>query len=325
MRNILLVIKNNLQRLIKDKLLLCMMIIVLPIIVYLGIFFSQMDGIKGKLAIVGANLEQESMMKELIKDNSNVNLVFLEEKPTNTDLIKGIYLAEINLSKGEPEVISYGREELKLYLEGALKGEVYTGKVENPVVEAKIIGFLIMFLFFGSLMVIDNFLTDRENGVYVRVLNGKLSYFQYMIGQVLYSIATLTLPTLILSLMVLKILAVELSMSIGLLSLLIVLVGLLSSSFSVLISTICKSKVSVIMGGSAITMITCLLGGCLVNIVDSNKIMGFIRNLIPQKRLIDLANGFNNEDLIFIVATIILFITFSLIVGKKQYENGEFI
>ena len=325
MRNILLVIKNNLQRLIKEKTLLCIMIIVLPIVVYLGVFFSQMDGIKGKLAIVGADLEQESMMKELIKDNSKVKLVFLDEKPTNTDLIKGIYLAEINLSKGEPEVISYGREELKLYLEGALKGEVYEGNVENPAVEGKIIGFLIMFLFFGSLMVIDSFLTDRENGVYVRVLNGKLSYFQYMIGQVLYSITVLTLPTLILTLMVLKILAVKLSMSIGLFSLLIVLVGLLSSSFSILISTICKNKVSVMMGGSAITMITCLLGGSLVNIVDSNKIMGFIRNLIPQKRLIDLATGFNNEDLIFITVTIILFITFSLVVGKKQYENGEFI
>ena len=325
MRNILLVVKNNLQRIIKEKIMLFMVIIILPIVVYFGVYFGQINDIKGKLAIVGANVQQEIMMKESMKDNSNINPVFLDKEPSTTDLIKGIYLAQIDFRRGDPKVISYGNEDIKLSLEASLKGEVYEGSEEIQTVEGKIIGFLIMFLFFGSLMVMDNFLTDREKGVYVRVLHGKLSYFQYMIGQILYSMLTLILPTVILTLFVIKILAVELSISYGLMSLLIVLVGILSSSFAILISTICKNKVAVTMGGSAIAMITCLLGGCIVNIVDSNKVMEFLRGFLPQKRLIDLANSFNNEDLTFLLIVIVLFIGVSVFIGKKQYENGEFI
>lgn len=325
MRNILLVIKNNLQRLFKEKSMIAIMVVILIGIIYFGVYFSQVDGIKGKLAIVGADAQQESMMKELEKDNSNVKMVFLDESPTKTELIKGIYLAEINLEKGEPEVISYGREEIKLSLEATLRGEVYEGSTEVSTVEGKVVGFLIMFLFFGSLMVMDNFLTDRDNGVYVRVLHGNLSYFQYMIGQLIYSILILTLPSLIVSLIALKVLEVELTVSIGVMSLLVILVGLLSSSFALLISNICNDKVSVTMGGSAVTMITCLLAGCLVNIKDSNEIMGFLRGLLPQKRLIDLANNFNNGDLIFLVGIMLVLIGTSVFLGKRQYDNGVFI
>lgn len=325
MRNILLVVKNNLQRIIKEKIILFIVIIILPIVVYFGVYFGQIDDIKGKLAIVGADLQQETMMKESMEENSNINPVFLDKEPSTTDLIKGVYLAEIDFRSGEPKVISYGNKDIKLSLEASLRGEVYEGSEESQTVEGKIIGFLIMFLFFGSLMVMDNFLTDRENGVYVRVLHGKLSYFQYMIGQILYSMLTLTLSTVILTLLVLNVLTVKLSVSYGLMSLLIVLVGILSSSFAILISTLCKNKVAVTMGGSAIAMITCLLGGCIVNIVDSNNVMEFLRGLLPQKRLIDLANNFNNNDLAFLLVIIVLFIGFSIFLGKKQYENGEFI
>lgn len=55
--------------------------------------------------------------------------------------------------------------------------------------------------------------------------------------------------------------------------------------FSMLVCTIFKDKASASMSGSAICMITCLLGGCLINIVDNNKIIGTIRDLIPHKRL----------------------------------------
>ncbi|MEG0295295.1 MAG: ABC transporter permease [Clostridium sp.] len=325
MRNILLVIKNNLYRLSRETMILIMIFVVMPVIVYLGVYFNEMDGIKGKIAVVGATIQQEEVITKSMGENDNITLKFMDESPTNTDLIKGIYLAEINLEETQPKVISFGKEEIKKSLEAGLKGETYEAPADTATVEGKIIGFLTMFLFFGSMMIMDFFLTDRENKVYSRVLLGTLSYYEYIIGQLIYSVIALTTPTIIISMVVIKVLAVELSISLGLFAMLILLMGVLATSFAILVSTLLKDKVAASMGGSAITMITCLLGGCLVNIVDTNKIMSFIRGFIPQKRLIDLANNFNNEDLAVLLVMIIAFILISIIVGKRQYENGDFV
>lgn len=326
MRNILLVMKNNLYRFTKDKAMLTMVILVMPIVICLGVYFNTTDNIKGQIAVVGATVEEQTIIKDSIGDNKNIKVEFLKEHPSKTELIKGIYLAEIDFKGDKPTVISYGKEDVRKSLEAGLNGEVYVAENNDNTVQGKVIGFLIMFLFMGAIsMVMDFFLTDRENGTYTRVLSGNISYFQYIAGQILYSLIALSVPTIILTVSILKILNVDLTISYYLLIFLLLLVAMLSSSVGLLISTIFKDKTSASMGGSIIVMLTCLLGGCLINFNDTNKVIGFIRDIIPQKRLIDLANNFNNSDLLFVVGTILLFIFISVILGKRQYENGIFV
>ena len=326
MRNILLVMKNNLYRFTKEKVMMTMVVGVMPIIICLGVYFNGMDSIKGKIAVVGARIEEKEMIEGSMMDNEKVKVEFLEESPSKTELIKGVYLAEINFQGNEPSVISYGKDDIKKTLEANLKGEVYVGDDNNATVQGKIIGFLIMFLFFGATtMVMDFFLVDRENGTYTRVLSGKISYFQYITGQMLYSTVILTIPSTMWSVFILKVLNVNLEISYSLFTFLLLLVGVLSSSFGMFISTIFKDRASASMGGSIVVMITCLLGGCLINIADSNKVIGFIRNILTQKRLIDLSNNFNNTDLIFVIFYILVFGLISVILGERQYKNGDFL
>lgn len=325
MRNILLVIKNNLLRLSKEKLVLCMLFIILPVVVILGIHFSNIN-IKGNIAVVRASSTQEKNINDLVSNgDENIVFEFLDEIPTKTELINGVYVAAIDFTKNDAEVIAYGKSDIKNQLEANLKGQVYENVNDDSTTEGKIIGFLIMFLFFSSIMILDFFLTDRENGVYSRVLTGSLSCFQYILGQILYLILILTIPTMIVSYIVLKISNVSLNTSITNFMLLLLLVGLLSASFAIFIATIFDSKASVQIKGSMITMITCLLGGCLINIPDSNSIIAFIRECIPQKRLIDLANNINSNDMKFLLIVIFVFISISVIITKKQYENGKYI
>lgn len=323
--NILLVLKNNLYRLCKEKVIIVMILVIMPAVIYFGVYFSQSDNIKGKIAITGASIQEKNELTKFLGDNKKITLEFLEEEPSKTELIKGIYLAEIHFTNDKSEVISYGRQDVKKELEFAIKGEVYKENKDETTVQGKIIGFLVMFLLLGSVMIMNFFLTDRENRVYVRVLSGNVSYYEYIIGQLLYAISVFTVPSIILSLIILKVLSVKLSIGIGLYSLLILLLGLLSSSFSVLLCTISKDKASATIGGSMITLITSLLAGCLINITDNNQIVGFIRNCLPQKRLIDLANKYSSENLLLLLVIIILFISLSVIIGKKQYESGKFI
>lgn len=326
MRNILIVMKNNLYRFRKEKVMMVMVVVVMPIIISLGVYFSGTDNIKGKIAVVGASIKEQEIIEASIKKNDKLKMNFLEESPRKTELIKGIYLAEIRFEGDEPKVISYGKEDVKKALEAGLKGESYASKDNNFTVQGKVVGFLIMFLFMGSTtMVMDLFLSDRESGTYTRVLNGNISYFQYIAGQLLYATVILSLPSTIWSILILKVMNVNLSISYLLLTYIILLVGLLSSSFGMFISTVFKNRAAATMGGSIITMITCLLGGCLINFTDTNKIIGFIRDLLPQKRLIDLSNSFNNWDLIFVISSILIFVSISVILGKRQHENGNFV
>ncbi|MDZ5254065.1 ABC transporter permease [Clostridium sp. LIBA-8841] len=325
MRNILLIAKNNLYRFTKEKVMMIMVIIVMPIIICLGVYFSSTNDIKGKIAVVGATIEEKEIIEANMNDNEKVKIEFMKNSPSKTDLIKGVYLAEINFDSDEPNVISYGKEEIRKTLEVGLNGEVYEKVDDRTTVQGKVIGFLIMFLFMGATtMIMDFFLSDRENGTYTRVLSGKISYFEYIGGQILYSIIILSISSTIWSVLILKVLNVNLDISYSLFMFLVLLVGILSSSLGMFIATIFKDRVSASMGGSIIVMITCLLGGCLVNIDNTNKVMGFIRNVLPQKRMIDLANNFNNGDLIFVICSILIFILISVILGKRQYENGTF-
>ena len=139
------------------------------------------------------------------------------------------------------------------------------------------------------------------------------------------STVILTIPSTMWSVFILKVLNVNLEISYSLFTFLLLLVGVLSSSFGMFISTIFKDRASASMGGSIVVMITCLLGGCLINIADSNKVIGFIRNILPQKRLIDLSNNFNNTDLIFVIFSILVFGLISVILGERQYKNGDFL
>ncbi|MGL5150122.1 MAG: ABC transporter permease [Clostridium sp.] len=330
MRNMLLVMKNNLYRFSKDKVMIVMGLIIMPIVILLGLYFSSGDDIKGNIAMISVSNEAKEVITKGFENNDKFKIEYFEESVSKTSLIKGIYIAQVDFREidnmGVPKITSYGNEEIKKAIESIFTGAPYEGVENKTTVVGKVIGFLIMFLLMGGVsMVMEFFLCDKENGTYTRVLSGNTSYFQYMCGQLLYSIVVLTTPATLWTVGIIMVLGINIEISYVLLGLLVILLGILSGTFAMFIATIFKDRVSASMGGSIIVMITSLFGGCLVNIEDSNKIIGFIRGLLPQKRMIDLANKFNLEDLAFIIVIIFILLFSSIIIGKKQYESGEFI
>ncbi|MGL4762223.1 MAG: ABC transporter permease [Sarcina sp.] len=325
MRNILLILKNNLYRLKSDKVTLAIMLFITPIIIGLGIYFSNNTDFKGKIAIVDATNVQETAIKNAVGQEGNIKLEFLDEEVENTKLIRGEYVAQLNFIDGKIEISEFSNSEVKKSLEAMIDGKEYKSKNEEVSLVTKIVGFLVMFLFFGSITVADQFLTDRENKVYTRVLQGNVSYFEYTLGQLIYIISTLTIPTMLISLATVKILKVELGMSTLSFVGIIFLVGLLSGSFIILISNIFKNRTAVGMNGSIIAMLTCLLSGCLISTDGQNKIIDGIRNLLPQKRLLDFVNDFGSMDLMFVLGFIIIALGASIYIGNKDYKNGVFL
>ncbi|MGL5575574.1 MAG: ABC transporter permease [Sarcina sp.] len=325
MRNIMLILKNNLYRLKYDKATLAIMLIVTPLVVGLGIYFSNNSDIKGKIAVVGVNKQEENMIKTALKANEDIELEFLDKEVENTKLIRGEYIAQLSLEGKKLEVSEFSNTEVKNVLEALLEGKIYKNEEVQISTIAKIVGFLIMFLFFGAISVADPFLSDRENKVYTRVLQGNVSYLQYTIGQLLYIILLLAIPTMIISGITITVFNVNLGINMFSFMGIIFLVGLLSGSYVVLMSNIFKNRTAVAMNTSIISMITCLLSGCLISIDGGNKIVDGIRNLLPQKRLIDFANEFGSTDLLYVLGFIVIALGLSIYIGSKDYEKGVFL
>lgn len=322
MRNIWLVMKGNILRLKGDKLTLIMIFLVMPIIIALGVYFGSNNEIKGKIALINPNIEEETMIKNIFKDSSSIDFEILDKEIKNSSLITGAYLAEVTFKDNNIIVNKYSNKEIRGLLNSIFNGESYKGKeYENNVIE-KISGFLLMFLFYGALSVATLFLKDRENGVYQRVLTGNVSFLQYNLAQILYLISTITIPTIIMSVVVTKFLNVELSMSYGNFIAIIMAIGILTSSMVIFIANIFKTTSEVQMNGSIIAMISCLFSGCLMPVEGSSKFIEIIRDFLPQKRVLDFINNYNFGDLFFVMATIVLFIGVGIYIGKRNYSKG---
>ena len=325
MRNILLVIKSNLYRCSKNSAILFMAIIVMTIIVGLGVYFGGTDELKGKIAVVGVPKEQEDVLRKSLGESNKIDFEFLDESLTKTSLIRDGYLVEINYEGGEPKVRSYGNEEVKKYIEASLNGEVYEGSTEKTTVQGKIVGFLIMFLSMGATMVLQFLLEDRKNKVYTRTLIAGVSYYEYIIGQVIYALLGLGTPTILISAVVVKVLGVSLNISYLTFIGLVFLAVLISVAYGIFLCNLFKNEMTVEIVSSNFAMILCLFSGSIININDTNKFIGFIRNCLPQKRLIDLANSFNRNDLIFVIIVAVILIGIAIIKGKKDFEEGAYI
>lgn len=325
MRNIILILKNNLYRLKYDKVSVFMMLIITPLMVGLGVYFSNDVEIKGKIAVNGASTKQEEVIKTAFKENESIELEFLKDEIENTKLIRGEYVAQVTLADKNIEINEFSNTEVKNTLEALIEGKVYESEVEQVSTASKIIGFLVMFLFFGSIAVADPFLSDRENKIYTRVLQGNVSYIEYTLGQLIYTIAILGVPAMIISGIMVSVLDINLGMSTLSFMGIVFLVGLLSGSYITFMGNIFKTRTAVGMNTSIISMVTCLLSGCLISIDGGNKIVDGIRNLLPQKRLIDFANELGGTDLICVLGFIVIALGLSIYIGSKDYEKGVFL
>lgn len=324
MRNILLIIKGNILRLKKDKVTLLMIIIVLPIIVSLGVYFGSTKDIKGKVAIINPTNEERMIVENIFKENEGIKIETLDSEIKNTSLITSAYLAEIKFEGGKVKVNEYSNKEIRGIVDWIFYGKEYISSENSVGVVEKIIGFLMMFLFYGALASSSFFLQDRENGIYVRVLSGNVSFFQYTLGQILYILLVVIVPASIISIGMIEILNVDINMSYRSFLGILILLGTLCSSMIILIGNIFKKTNEVQMNASIIGMITSLFSGCLINIEGSSKIIEVVRNILPQKRLLDFVQDFNSGDLIFVVSSIIIFVIVGIYIGNNNYKKGIF-
>ncbi|MGL5820980.1 MAG: ABC transporter permease [Sarcina sp.] len=324
MKNIWLIVKGNILRVKKNKFILLMFIIILPVIVALGVYFGSSNEIKGTIALIKPTVQEEMLFLNIFKENKGIKIETLQEEIKHTSLITGKYLAAVSFDGEKVNVAKYSNSEIKRFIEFIFYGKEYKSSMTMTTVVEKIVGFLMMFLFYGALAAATLSLQDRETGVYIRILSGNVSFFEYTIGQILYMLVIIILPASIISLSMIYLLNIDIKMSYTTFLGIIVLLGALCSSLIIFISSMFKKMDEVQMNAAIIGLITSLFSGCIMNVEGGSKIIEGIRNILPQKRLLDFVADFNISDLSFVICSSGIFIIASVYIGKVNYKKGVF-
>ncbi|MBE6046838.1 MAG: ABC transporter permease [Clostridium sp.] len=323
MKNILVIFKNNLLGIKKYLFLLLVMLISIPLIFLMGKTFSnENEELKKNIAVNCESESQEREVKEKLEDSKVYNLIFTNEVH-KTDLINGKYLAEVGYEDGEAFIKSYRSNDDISYLNNLFFGSEIS-KSKNNTMVCKVIGFLCILIFMVSKLFMGNLLEERENGILSRILTGGVSFYEYSSSQMLFNFLVIFIPCVVLSIISIFVLEIK-TINFGYFLLLLMFVCLTASSFAFCVFNCFKKKVTVEFVSSMVILLTSIFGGCIIDTYDDNKVISFIRTLIPQKILINLGDVFEVKKIILLIIINVVFIFVGMSVGKSNCDKGIYI
>lgn len=320
MKNILVILKNNLLGIKKYIFLLIVLMICVPLLIFMGKTFSNENELLIKnIAVCCENSKQEEEVKEKLKDNKTFNLIYTNDVK-KLDLINGKYVALVLYKDNEVTVKSYRNNDDVRYLDNLFLGESIT-LTKNNTTLCKSIGFLCILIFMVSKLFMGNILDERENGIMSRMLIGGVSFDEYSAAQILFNFLIIFIPSSILSVLTITILGIE-TINIEYFVLLLMLMCLTASSFSFCIFNCFTEKVTVEFVSSMVILLSSIFGGCIIDTYDNNALISFIRNLLPQKILINLGDFFEIKTIVLLLIINLIFIIVGIRVGKNNCEKG---
>ncbi len=258
-----------------------------------------------------------------------LNISFLSAEPPLSDLYEQKYDAYVTpLSSGDYKIKSLKSEAYKNTLLALLMNpetevpSIYKGRSTGE----SIIGFMMMFLLMISFSNMFAFADDKEQGQMKRVFTTPASFAGYILAHIIYSIS-MFLPQFLL-LVVLNLLEVSIGFSIPVYLGLIILIGILGSSFAFFLNTLIKKPDNANMLGNAITVLSSILAGTFYSFHKENKFIDSLIGLIPQKQIMDITAALGRKDiqvldsLFYVIAfSLVLFLISCMILNSTQKRS----
>ena len=328
MMNIINLFKNNLNRIITQKAVVIIAFVVIPIMIGVGVLFTEKVDIKGNIALVTDN------EVNLPKDN-RIQIDVMNKKPAISNLLVGKYIATVEeKNNGAYEVTTLKNDSDKRIIENFFK----TGKIlENnrneqaeKGVGTNILGFILMILLMQGIALITLYTEDRDIRTFRRVLTAPVSEKTYLFVQGVFTFLCLFIPSYLALVITKVIFNVNIGFSHGMLAMLIAILSALSTSLALFISSALERNYS--LTSSGIYVITCVLAGCFYSFTGNNKILDAVCNILPQKTYMALAQGIEkgssileySGQLIYLLTWIIVLWILGSAIIKRKVKRGVY-
>ena len=312
-----IILRNNLQRFLKEKTYAIISFLLVFITIAATSFVVTMESQKVKIGVTKTAIE-------LLEMNDNNISVKEVERDMNyyTNLISGEYDAYINKEDGKYKVTTVRNSTLGMSLSQYLnEGKLLIASSSNSYYKI-IITVMVMSSMILSL-ILYRFYFDDRNGLDKRIYLSGVSNFSYVLQQVVFNFLILFTTNLLSSLILLPFFDLNISWK---LVLYILLIELFSANFGIFLSTLTKKNQGALIIGTMVSVITMLLSGALFS-VKKDSIQDKIHYIFPQYYFSNLGKSIdgNLTNLSYSITVIVGYILlFFLIANYLQNQKvGE--
>lgn len=312
-----IILRNNLQRFLKEKTYAIISFLLVFITIAATSFVVTMESQKVKIGVTKTAIELLEM------NNNNISIKEVERDMNYyTNLISGEYDAYINKEDGKYKVTTVRNSTLGMNLSQYLnEGKLLITSSSNSYYKI-IITVMVMSSMILSL-ILYRFYFDDRNGLDKRIYLSGVSNFSYVLQQVVFNFLVLFTTNLLSSLILLPLFALNISWK---LVLYIFLIELFSANFGIFLSTLTKKNQGALIIGTMVSVITMLLSGALFS-VKKDSIQDKIHYIFPQYYFSNLGKSIdgNLTNLSYSITVIVGYILlFFLIANYLQNQKvGE--
>lgn len=348
----LIIIKNNWERIIQQKQYLATAILLTSLAVAAAVLLTNRLQTKPNIAVIGGRAEYLE---------AECDVTYPLEVPARSELLMGRYDAVIKLAddgsidvetaKGEAyreQILAAAQMGQSAHDAGNNGSTVHdagdngstvhdaedngsavhdaAGSQETRQVGTNIIGYMMMFLLMQGILYGRMFAEDKEKHLMERIAVSPVSFGRYLAGQAIFIWTLVFVPSFIM-VCIAKLAGENTGFTLGQFAFLIALGSLLSTCLALFIHSFFKTADTGNMAGSCVAVLTSVLSGTFYDLGAGNTWVDKALYLMPQKNLMRFADtwekGKLNPDavtsLIYVIIISVVFISIGMLKTRKDY------
>ncbi|MBB4825966.1 ABC-2 type transport system permease protein [Sporosarcina luteola] len=320
----LTILRNRFLR-VPDKLyIIIIAVVIIPLVIGAVIYFSGATQSPYKIAFISKE-DAPPVKHELIQIEQ------MNERPAMSALVMGKYNAIVEAVEDQKyTVTTYKDESFKKTIEEYFE----TGKLPVNHTTAKrgigtsILGVILLIALMQGVALTTFYPDDRNKSTFKRIMMSPLTSRQYLVAQGMFTFSCLFVPTYFVILVMKICFKINIGFGLGALTGLLIIATALATAFSLFMASVMNRNIS--LATSGISILTCLLAGCLFNYDSQSKWLDAVTNILPQKPFMTLSQGMEGGQTFsdfpwqigYIVGWIIVLWFEGSLITKKKVQKG---
>lgn len=323
-------LNNKFDRIMQKKAIVFVAIVLMPLMIIFAIFMSRSSGIQETIGYAGAEAESLPVSEQF-------TVVPVSETPALSQMADGTYAAVVSKDRiGNYIVTSLKNNKdidaiQTLFITGKLPAD-YVGedvKHEERGIGTNILGFITMLVIIQCAAITGLYPEDRNLGMLRRILMTSANTGSYLAAQLVFTFTSVYVPTYAAILLAKLCLGLELRYSLGEMALLLMILTLLATTFSLFISTVLNRNINLTTSG--ISIVTCTLAGCFVSLPSSgSKLLIAIESILPQSAYMVMVHGIEfgghfmdySRELLYILTCTGLFFVVAIALSRTKCNHS---
>lgn len=324
--NVINLLKNNLNRILTQKAIIIVAVVVVPIMIGVAVLFSGKTDMKAHIALVSNNPQN-------IPKNDRIQIDVMNKKPATSKLLLGKYAAIVKeKNNGTYDITTIKNKADKKVIENFFKLGKILESDQNKGAQrgtgTNILGFILMIILMQGVALITLYPEDRNLKTFRRILTAPVSEKQYIFAQGIFTFLCIYIPTYLAIAITKLCFGIAIGFSLEMLAILIGILSALSTALALFIASALESNISLV--ASAIYIITSILAGCFYSFSGDNKVLDTICNILPQKAYMTLSQGIENGNgilkftgqLIYLLIWIVSLWLLGSLISKRRMKKG---